>query len=692
MKKVMTIRLGHYVLTVDEDAAELIADYSLKLRNKYRTEASGEEIIEDIEERMGELLKQRQDSSLQTYSTAEDVKAVLEQLGPVEETENASDSKKEFSGTDVKKRLFRDTDNGLIGGVCSGLAAYFGIDTVVVRLVMIVAAVFLGFGVPLYIILWAITPEARSTADRLMMQGRNPNLQNIENSVKSEFRKVEERFNRNSGRDDIFRIIIRNIIAITVFFFRLIGWAVATALITALIALIVALTADFTSIEISNLHVYGTKGINEILSLPWGNPWIAKVILISFLISAIISIILNIGSIRRRVRPEFKIAGRWLIAANLLLFAASIVTVFKGFSTLANPSADYTPKQQLSVKGDTLYLASFHSPKDESGMWILNELAEIRTSPDSFYHLEIRNKYFRGLRNERTGKSIVPAEWKTAGDTLMIGESREYQHILNQFPGYHSYIIYVPENKFIRFTRNFGFPNTNYSESGGAGTLLKVSRGNKMTQGGKGVELPVSEHLSELEIEGLFDVHVFESPVNRVELISGPVRNHAEWTDNKRGLLYIKQPVDFREHHNSARSVIHIYTNDLSRIHAEATARVYFHNFETERISIDASAASRINGHLETKTLNLNISAASEAFLRGHSDMLSADVEAASGLDAHELKCREARIDVQGASQAQLWVTENIEADVTGASKITLKGNPAVSRLESHGGSVIDRR
>ena len=87
--------------------------------------------------------------------------------------------------------MYRDPDSRVIGGVCSGLSAYFGIDPVFLRLIFLIA--FFGFGVGLliYLILWIVLPEARTTAQKLEMRGEKVNVSNIGNFVKDEFNNMK---------------------------------------------------------------------------------------------------------------------------------------------------------------------------------------------------------------------------------------------------------------------------------------------------------------------------------------------------------------------------------------------------------------------------------------------------------------------------------------------------------------------
>ena len=77
------------------------------------------------------------------------------------------------------KKLFRDTENSYVGGVCSGLAHYFNIDVIWVRLVWVLLVFGAGTGIFLYILLWIFIPEATTTADKLNMTGEEVTISNI---------------------------------------------------------------------------------------------------------------------------------------------------------------------------------------------------------------------------------------------------------------------------------------------------------------------------------------------------------------------------------------------------------------------------------------------------------------------------------------------------------------------------------
>ena len=173
MKKVININFQGTIVPIEESSYELLQQYIESLRRYFANEEGRDEIINDIESRISELFQERLKGG-STCITDDDVNSIIRNMGRPEdfdeaengesrENENAQsgDSKKEKSESYFQgdwswkgRRLYRDENNKILGGVCSGIAAYFGIDPVIVRIVFIVS----GIGFLAYILLWMFVP------------------------------------------------------------------------------------------------------------------------------------------------------------------------------------------------------------------------------------------------------------------------------------------------------------------------------------------------------------------------------------------------------------------------------------------------------------------------------------------------------------------------------------------------------
>lgn len=221
MKKTLTINISGSIFHIDEDAYDQLQSYLRTISSHYGSSEEGREIITDIEARIAEIFQDKLSTKDQVVNT-EMVEETITIMGKPEEIfatdeENTEEEKTEagpVSNGKRKRRLYRDPDHRVLGGVSSGLASYFGIDVVVIRLLFAILF-FLGggFSFPLYVILWIAVPKAVTTTQKLEMKGKKVNVSNIEESIKDEYKEVKESFEKirdKSGphvRDGFDRVI-----------------------------------------------------------------------------------------------------------------------------------------------------------------------------------------------------------------------------------------------------------------------------------------------------------------------------------------------------------------------------------------------------------------------------------------------------------------------------------------------------
>ncbi len=198
MKKTLTVNISGQVYHIDEDGFEVLQNYLVTLKNHFKNQDGGQEIIDDIELRIAELFGERI-SSFKQVITIEDVDEVIEQLGQPFEMDSDQAKGEEstkgssFEGEKKHRRFYRDSDRKVIGGVCSGISSYFNIDPVIVRIVFLLLLVFGGSSFWIYVILWIAIPEAKTTVEKLEMSGEPVNVDNIEKKIKSEFDGIKSR-------------------------------------------------------------------------------------------------------------------------------------------------------------------------------------------------------------------------------------------------------------------------------------------------------------------------------------------------------------------------------------------------------------------------------------------------------------------------------------------------------------------
>ena len=176
MKQVININFQGRVVPIEVTAFELLKNYTESLNRHFANEQGKEEIINDIESRIGELFQEKITKGA-TCITDDDVNAIIKNMGRPEEFEAMDDTQFQSSASAAKeeqttssshtsstgnKRLFRDENDKVLGGVCSGLANYFNIDVVIARIIFVVL-LFSGVGFLTYIIMWIAVPSSATT-------------------------------------------------------------------------------------------------------------------------------------------------------------------------------------------------------------------------------------------------------------------------------------------------------------------------------------------------------------------------------------------------------------------------------------------------------------------------------------------------------------------------------------------------
>ena len=204
MKEITRIHLAKTPFSVEVDAKKSLQQYLNSIQKNMHAEP---EAMREIEARMVELLAERGVSKDGVISH-DDVLAVQQQMGDPQDFADGEAPETvdtaETNASKSTKRLMRDPDNAILGGVCAGIAAYWGINPLWVRLLFIFSP-FITFGTSLliYIVLWISMPEAQTAAEKLQMRGEEVTLDSLKNfsftdnkktQVKNTFIKVSQVF------------------------------------------------------------------------------------------------------------------------------------------------------------------------------------------------------------------------------------------------------------------------------------------------------------------------------------------------------------------------------------------------------------------------------------------------------------------------------------------------------------------
>jgi phage shock protein PspC (stress-responsive transcriptional regulator) len=401
MKKTIKINLSGLAFTLDEDAYQELKDYLDSVSSRFRDLKEGNEIISDIEARIAEIFQSKV-SEKKEVITLEDVKDVISIMGKPEDfydTEEEADSsskKKDYTRKENRK-LYRDPENAILGGVAAGLAAYFGIETWIVRLLLVILTFPLQVIPIIYIILWIALPKALTSAQRLEMRGEKVTVSNIEKSVKEEYESVKENVKRVSKSEEfqktknVFGEILRVIGQIFLVILKIILVIIGIAFVIAGMAAIMGIASfvffknalfppDFWHLIFGVpftqfFHLYAHPGTFSLFSFAF------------FMVIAIPIIALIYGGIKLIFR--FKANDKAIGLAGLVLWLLSlicIVTIIVYNGNEGTISGQTTDSEYLMpFSSDTLMLYMERDPgiKNFNDKWYYTDDEEWYTISDA---------------------------------------------------------------------------------------------------------------------------------------------------------------------------------------------------------------------------------------------------------------------------------------------------------------------
>ncbi len=387
MNKTININLGGIFFHIDEEAYQKMKRYLDAIRRSLSDDPQGrDEIIADIELRIGELLSERVKDVRQVVNES-DIDEIIAVMGQpedymIDEELFTDDSGKNYSSKSSKKKLFRDGEDKFFGGVASGVAHYFDVDVIWIR-IAILFAVFAGFGTGLliYIVLWILLPEATTTAEKLQMQGEPVNISNIEKKIREEFGGVSEmmrsaahdvsdavkdsyenvsnsfkkkglskaQIRSRNGIQDFINTLGKIIVGFFMVMGKFIGVIVIVVSIIALIALIISLftagTVDF-------------MGANTLININGEFPQFNTVGFPIWLISIVLLILFGVPLLLFFVLGLFILSNKTKILSKttkLIFLSLWIIALFATIYFIARQSMEYA-NEGSSIEKTDIYI------------------------------------------------------------------------------------------------------------------------------------------------------------------------------------------------------------------------------------------------------------------------------------------------------------------------------------------------
>lgn len=340
MNKTIIININGIVFHIEEDAYEILKNYMTDVKRHFSTSADSLEITTDIENRIAEMFSELLSKDNKQVIVEQDVVIVIEQMGSVADFENAeSESKTDsavYTNTTERRRLFRDRDDHLVAGICSGIANYFDINSIWIRLLFAFSVPFAGTGVIVYIILWIVIPKAVTRADRMAMKGEKQNLQGFKKNFEEELSSVRQNMSdfRHEARpfvyqardffSDFFHHLGVFLNGTGKVLIKLIGILLLVACFAALIALVGALIG-VTVVGKEPINLFPFNIIrNEFAVRIYFAAFFTALIPLLGIILLIIKVIFNVRSVGRSTGTVFLVL--WICSITLLIYYATKIT------------------------------------------------------------------------------------------------------------------------------------------------------------------------------------------------------------------------------------------------------------------------------------------------------------------------------------------------------------------------------
>lgn len=356
MNKTIIININGIVFHIEEDAYDKLRAYMIEVKRHFGHSPDSHEIVGDIENRIAEMFTERLSAGRKEVIVMFDVDEVIAQMGTVSDFGDEPAIDPEYSDhppyATTQRKLMRDKDDRILGGVCSGLGHYLGIEARWIRLAFLLLFVFWGTGLLLYIILWIVMPVAKTRADRMAMRGEAPNLQNFKRSFQEEMEGLRTNFTEGGEKARTFFDSVGQFLTkIVVFLAKTIGVLFIVGLCIGLIVLLISIFASFEFLGAENNMAMFPINVIE--------PEIRMNLLISALVVAVIPLIAFLGLIIRIVferrfmgkYTSFTLLAIWLVAVGMTtVYATRTAQGFQEESTMIEERLlDPYPQYELSL-------------------------------------------------------------------------------------------------------------------------------------------------------------------------------------------------------------------------------------------------------------------------------------------------------------------------------------------------------
>lgn len=380
MNKTVTINISGIIFHIEEAAFDKLSKYLSTIKGYFSNADGGSEIMSDIEARIAEML-QSKTSAIKQVVLMSDVDYVMDSMGKPEvfaadaqeNNSNATDYNTDSTegNESIKKRLYRDGDSKVLGGVCSGIGHYFGFDPVWLRIALALMLFFAGTGVLLYIILWIAIPEAKTTAEKLAMKGEKADINNITKAVKEEAEHLKKRMekygaefkNMATNNRDMPRNTIEKIVDfigdVLVNIGRVLLKILGVLLVIIGVIFFLGLSSSVLGLSFMTNNTNGGEWVD--LLLLDGKDFYLGIFGIALFVGVPIIMMIYAGI---KILFKIKYSNRWVnLSAGIIWLVGFLMLLFVGIKTGSDFNKTAKVRESFNVaQKDTLYLQRHETP------------------------------------------------------------------------------------------------------------------------------------------------------------------------------------------------------------------------------------------------------------------------------------------------------------------------------------------
>ncbi|MBL7827172.1 MAG: PspC domain-containing protein [Saprospiraceae bacterium] len=698
MNKILNINLGGYAITIDDDAYEYLQAYLDNIRRRFSESEGRDEILEDIEARLGEIITGSMGS--RTIVMLPDVEAAVNIMGKPEdfgsdETTSSSKNTHAKSGASTRsirtgKRLYRDEEDAVVGGVCSGLTAYFGMtDPVWMRLIFVfLAFASFGFWLPAYILMWILVPPAKSAADRLAMRGEPINVDNIAKEVEEGFDRIGKKVNdigSDSGKkaaNNAQNVVNTGVTAIGQIFAFMIRFIVKFAGIIAIL-IAIGLFLGFGGAWITGIWALITAAPYVDYFSPFSGwvTWLGFANLFFLIGLPLAGLAMFFSRLLFKTRtPSWAGASMtffWVI--NLVsAFALSSIAAreYRRSSTLSkNIDLSGITSDTIRIEGiriDNDYTENFRDSKIFIDGWELemNENIDIRVRRSNSGKFECTQSVTSRGRSredalENANQTLFSIE--TADNKLRVPTGYAIQKGKKWKGQYIKVYIGVPDGKYIVFDNNIyyraGAEMDEYADDNDGNYISRrPNQVFQMTrQGLVCTECPhlgdrnyrSERHYERFILEGDLKAEIMKGDEFRVR-IEGDSKLVESVTTGEKITFTTNGKIT-----NGAVRVI-IETPVFTSLYALKTDEIVIRGFDEGQASITAREGSKIKAYLDVRDhLDIVLSGKSSLDLTGEGDDMDVNLTDGATLEAANWRANDAVISASDGSKARVYVKHN---------------------------------